>query len=155
MKSRGWEKTSTQMLTLSLSSLLLCLPTMSPSDIQFQPPLTRSLSPSFCCLSNVSPGSPLMPPLHLLLLLTPSLISCSLHTFCLSLSSPLLFPSPPLLSTPTHSWYSTDLSGQLYNRSAEKGALLTLKAALYGQQCMQHDAAVRLCVDFTGLARGK
>lgn len=139
MKSRGLEKTSTQMLTLSLSSLLLCLPTMSPSDIQFQPPL--SYSPlRFAAFSNLSPVSPLMPSLHLLLP-TPSLISLSLHTPSVSLiTSPL--PSPPLLSTPTHSWYSTAIS--MGNCMTENGALLTLKATLYGQQCMQHAAAVRL-----------
>lgn len=124
------------------------------SDIRLQPP-PFLLSPSFCCLSNLSPRlsshafSPPPPP--------PRTFShLPLPPHLLSLSSPLLFTHPPLLSTPTHSWYSTDLSGQLYDRSAEKrGALLTLKATLYGQQCMQYTAAVRLCVNFTELAREK
>lgn len=148
MKTRGLEKTSTQMLTLFLSSLFLCLPTMPPP---LQPPTLifsfslPSLTLPFCsaafsishlafpsCFLSISYSS------HRLSSLCPSTPSVSLVT-------------PPLLSTPTHSWYSTDLSGQLYDRSAEKGALLNLKATLYGQQCMYHSSAVLLCVHFTGL----
>lgn len=110
MKSRGLEKTSPRMLTLSLSSLL-------PLPCNHVPPLISNPNqpPSFCCffqsLTRLSPHafSPPPPPPP------PHTFSLSLLTFWLSHHL-----SPPLLSTPTHSWYSTDLSGQLYDRSAER-----------------------------------
>ena len=102
MKSRGLEKTSTQMLTLFLSSLLRRLPPpCPPSDIQFKPPPLSSALPFF-------PVSPRLSPrafsLHLLLfhprtfphLFTPSTPS----VFLISVSS----PSPsclPLLTAGT------------------------------------------------------
>ncbi len=134
MKSRGLEKTSAQMLTLFLSSLLLCLPTMSPSDIQFQPPL--SCSPLHSAAFPISHPDSFSYLLSLLLRLTPSLISRSLHTFCLShhLFSSLTLPSclAPLTAG------TVQISrGNCTTDRQRRGALLTLKAALYGRQCMQ------------------
>lgn len=133
MKSRGLEKTSTQMLT-PFSSHVPSNPVFLSDSVLAIPLL---LYPPFCCLSNLSPCPPL----------TPSLISPSPSTPSVSLiTSPL--PSPHSLPTPTHSWYSMDLSGQLYDSSTANGALpftegSTLRAAVHA---VGYAAAVRLCV---------
>lgn len=91
MKTRGLEKTSTQMLTLFLSSFLLCLAAMSPSDIHFQPPLllilpfVRLPSQSLTWLSPYAFSPSPIP-----------LISLSLPPHCLSLSLSSEMPSPPV-----------------------------------------------------------
>jgi len=135
MKSRGLQQTSRQMLTLSLSSLLVSLPFNSN-------PLL--LAPSFCCffqsLTRFSPHA-FPPPPH-------TFSHLSLPPHLLSLSSPLLFPLLP--SIPTHSWYSMISLG---NCTREGGLCRHWRQHSAGQQCMQHTAAVRLCAHFTGLAR--
>lgn len=130
MKSRGLEETSTPMFTVPLISS----PDAPPRLIITSSNPYFSLGSAAFPISH--PSSPLMPSFHLFL--APSLISHSLHTFCLShliTSSP---PSPSLPSPPTHSWYSTDLSGQLYNRSAEKGALPALKGSSTCSSLLQY-----------------
>lgn len=115
-RARGWRKQAHK-CWLYPSHLFSCA--FQPCPLwYFIPSTPLFLSPSFCCffqsLTRLSPHafSPPPPPPH-----TFSHFSLPLHLLCRS--SPLLFP--PLLPTPTHSWYSTDLSGQLYDISAEKG----------------------------------
>lgn len=137
MKSRGWEKTSTQMLTLSLSSLLLCLPTMSPSDIQFQPLLSRSplRSAAFpmshpalpsCLLSTSSSSS------HLLSSLAPSTPSVSLITSPLPLPSPLVYPYSQLVQYRSL-WATVRQIGREGGSADTEGN--TLRAAVHAARC--------------------
>lgn len=131
----------------------MCFSNYTPPPRFSSNQLLLLLSTSFSCLPNLSPSSPahIPPPSPLPLVLTPLILvflSLPLHTCCLSHPRPL--PSClPLLTAGT-----VQLSlGNCTTDRQRRGALLTLKATLYGQQCRQHTAAVRLCVDFTGFVR--
>lgn len=154
MKSMGWRKQAHKCwLYCFSSSLLMCFSNYTPPpEIQFQPTPSLTLhlvflpSQSLAQFSRSHPSSTPLP-----LVLTPLILvflSLPLHTCCLSHPRPL--PSClPLLTAGT-----VQLSlGNCTTDRQRRGALLTLKATLYGQQCRQHTAAVRLCVDFTGFVR--
>lgn len=125
-----------------------------PSEIQFQPTPSLTLhlvflpSQSLAQFSRSHPSSTLPPPCpHTSHPCLP--LSAPPHLLSLSTSSPPLPSCLPLLTAGT-----VQLSlGNCTTDRQRKGALLTLKATLYGEQCRQHTAAVCLCVDFTGLVR--
>lgn len=117
----------------------MCFPT-----IHFHPrPPPHTIPPSFCCLSKSLARFSSPPPPRP-------------HTFShlLSPSTPAvsLILVPPLLPAPYSQLVQySSLWVTVRQISSEGGALPTLKATLYGQQCMQHTAAVRrLCVNFWG-----
>lgn len=140
MKSMGWRKQAHKCwLYCFSSSLLMCFSNYTPPpEIQFQPTPSLTLhlvflpSQSLAQFSRSHPSSTPLP-----LVLTPLiLVPLSAPPHLLSLSS----SSPPLLPAPTHSWYSTALSGQLYDRSSEKGGSTdtesnTLRAAVQAAHC--------------------
>lgn len=140
MKSMGWRKQAHKCwLYCFSSSLLMCFSNYPPPpEIQFQPTPSLTLhlvflpSQSLAQFSRSHPSSTPLP-----LVLTPLiLVPLSAPPHLLSLSS----SSPPLLPAPTHSWYSTALSGQLYDRSSEKGGSTdtesnTLRAAVQAAHC--------------------
>lgn len=154
---RAWaeENKHTNVDSIASPHLFSCaFPTTPPTppEIQFQPTPSLTLhlvflpSQSLAQFSRSHPSSTPLP-----LVLTPLILvflSLPLHTCCLSHPRPL--PSClPLLTAGT-----VQLSlGNCTTDRQRRGALLTLKATLYGQQCRQHTAAVRLCVDFTGFVR--
>lgn len=152
---RAWaeENKHTNVDSIASPHLFSCaFPTTPPPEIQFQPTPSLTLhlvflpSQSLAQFSRSHPSSTPLP-----LVLTPLILvflSLPLHTCCLSHPRPL--PSClPLLTAGT-----VQLSlGNCTTDRQRRGALLTLKATLYGQQCRQHTAAVRLCVDFTGFVR--
>lgn len=128
-----------------------------PSEIQFQPTPSLTLhlvflpSQSLAQFSRSHPSSTTPPsPLSSHLSSLSSSLCPSTPAFSLN-----LVPSPPLPSClPLLTAGTVQLSlGNCTTDRQRKGALLTLKATLYGEQCRQHTAAVCLCVDFTGLVR--
>lgn len=142
MKSMGWRKQAHKCwLYCFSSSLLMCFSNYTPPPPRDSVP-TNSFSyspPRFPAFPISRPVLPLTSLLH-----PPPPCPHTSHP-CLPLSAPphllsLSSSSPPLLPAPTHSWYSTALSGQLYDRSSEKGGSTdtegnTLRAAVQAAHC--------------------